>query len=99
MENHEAVKAILLEVMYVGLLRIRASAYDGDAEACAIEADHLHNLPGIIREQHCSAQLAYYYGVERIAYLKHEKSNASLFQSCWEQLAKIIGSEDSPQLT
>ena len=44
----DEIAKILLEILYVGLLRIRALGWDQNPSRCAAEADHLHNLPMII---------------------------------------------------
>jgi hypothetical protein len=86
-------KYAVLEVLRIGLLRIRAHANAGDAEACSIEADHLHNLPGILRAERCDELVDYYYKIERPAVLARVKSNADHFQVPWTELAKAIGLE------
>jgi hypothetical protein len=56
--NNE-IEAQLLKILSHGLLRIRALGYEGNAKACAIEADHLHNLPSLITNFE-SERLSYY---------------------------------------
>jgi len=56
-------------ILYYGLLRIRESAANDDCEMCYLEADHLHNIPAILREK--SIQLLRYYSeIEKPAYIK-----------------------------
>lgn len=83
-------KHAILEVLRIGLLRIRANADAGDAEACFIEADHLHNLPGILEAERCDELVDYYYKIERPAFLERVKSNAAHFQAPWTALARAI---------
>jgi hypothetical protein len=40
----EAIAGILAR----SIVRIRASGWENDARWCAIEADHVHNLPDLI---------------------------------------------------
>jgi len=42
------IAEILTEILRTGLLRIRALGWSGNAERCAIEADHLHNVPDLL---------------------------------------------------
>ena len=49
MSNNEELDGILLEILREGLLRIRGRGWDGRPDQCAIEADHLRNLPELIR--------------------------------------------------
>lgn len=56
-------------ILYWGLLRIRESAGGNDCEMCYLEADHLHNIPAILREKSIPL-LKYYFEIERPAYIK-----------------------------
>jgi hypothetical protein len=91
MVDARGAKNAVLEVLRIGLLRIRAHADAGNAEACSIEADHLHNLPGILKADRCDELVDYYYKIERPAFLARVKSNADHFQAPWTDLAKAIG--------
>ncbi len=77
------VSQLLLEILTIGLLRIRAMGWSDDAERCAIEADHIHNVPDLLA--HFSAErLVYYWDVERNSYIK-QTSPTQL--SVWEPLS------------
>jgi hypothetical protein len=39
------IAEILVKLLTTGLLRIRVLGWSGDAEGCAIESDHIHNVP------------------------------------------------------
>ena len=41
---------IYLDILYRGLLNARSAGWSGDAAAAAAEADHLHNIPSLIRD-------------------------------------------------
>ena len=88
MTENQAVQKILLEILKIGLLRIRHLGDDGSADACSIEADHLHNIPEVISSG-SRDQLLYYYNVERPIFLKRA-ADAQMFQPQWEQLANWI---------
>jgi hypothetical protein len=86
--DDEALRDALLSILRGGLLRIRARGWDGDAEQCAIEADHLHNVPELIRTLKPEL-LRYYYEIERPAYLSRVKA-AQIFEPHWSQVGKIL---------
>ena len=88
MNDADEIKAVLLNILQIGLLRIRAFGGDGAAKQCGIEADHLHNLPTLVQLPSIE-RLLYYYNVERTEFLSHT-SNADMFKSHWERLAKLI---------
>jgi hypothetical protein len=56
---HAEIETQLLKILSQGLLRIRAYGFEGQAHKCAIEADHLHNLPGLIANMEFE-RLSYY---------------------------------------
>lgn len=88
MNGADEIKAVLLNILQVGLLRIRSLGWDGAAKQCGIEADHLHNLPALIQLPSIE-RLLYYYDVERTGFLRRTL-NADMFRSDWERLARLI---------
>jgi hypothetical protein len=91
--GHDEIKRILLEILRVGLLRIRAYGNSGLAEACSVEADHLHNLPVLIQSL-SRDQLLFYYNVERPAFLNATTSNVDEFKQRWDQLDRLIQAKE-----
>ena len=77
---------ILLDILGLGLLQARAAGWSGDAARAAVEADHVHNLPGLLAD-YSPARLRYYWDTERAAYLaRTPPARAASFQAFWEQL-------------
>jgi hypothetical protein len=60
-------KEAVAEILYRGLLFIRGTP-GSDVERCSLEADHLHNLPGLLLEESIPL-LNYYFKLERPDYL------------------------------
>jgi hypothetical protein len=83
------IKGILLEILRTGLLRIRAFGNSGDAEACGLEADHLHNLPEVIRCFRWEL-LHFYFTVERPGFMSRGPRGAEQFEPLWDRLGKLI---------
>jgi hypothetical protein len=80
------VAAILQEILHAGLLQIRATAWTGDAEQCAVQADHLHNLPSILLH-YSPERLLYYWDAERPGFIAQSAPDAvRLFEPLWNQL-------------
>jgi len=88
MQKEEEIRHILLGLIRIGLLRTRVFGWDGLAEDCALEADHLHNLPTIVQEPKTES-LVYYYDVERPAFIQRAKDTME-FEPGWNQLAVIL---------
>ena len=86
------VAEIVLEIIQAGLLRIRAAGWEGDAGRCAVEADHIHNLPQLLRD-YSPELLRFYWEVERSTFASQSSSrNANLaeFERLWERLGRHV---------
>ena len=84
------VTRILLEILKLGTLRIRQAGWANDARRCAIEADHLHNLPDLLLNP-SPALLHYYWEVEKPAF-ECDSSDADLamFRPLWDELQSHV---------
>src|SRR3954467_11677357 len=80
------VSRIVLAMLQTGLLRIRSLAWSGEADRCAAEADHLHNLPSLLAGY--SEELLYYYwDVERPAYMDQvPPDQLAQWEPHWQEL-------------
>jgi hypothetical protein len=80
------IAEVLTEILTTGLLRIRALGWSGKAERCAVEADHIHNVPDLLA--HSSLErLNYYWNVERTSYIiQTPASELAVWEPLWRQL-------------
>jgi hypothetical protein len=80
-------------ILYRGLLRIRMLGGQGEAERCAREADHLHNIPHLIAD-FTPIRLAYYWRAERPAFARSvatdERDPLTGFEALWERLRPLV---------
>jgi hypothetical protein len=60
---------LYLQILTYGLIRLREAARAGDSDYCAVEADHLHNLPSLLGEPN-ELRHEYYFEKERTLYLE-----------------------------
>jgi hypothetical protein len=90
MNGPPEVAEIVLEILRIGLLRIRAAGWRGDAHRCAVEADHLHNLPSLLT--HFSPEvLRFYWDTERPLFLNESDGDAlTQFAESWNRLARFV---------
>ena len=79
------IAEIVLEILRVGLLRIRAAGWNANPSRCAIEADHLHNLPKLL-EDYSLDRLKYYWEAEKPGFQKQLDPTDLSFQSAWNRL-------------
>jgi hypothetical protein len=82
------MRETLLHVLSKGLLRIRAEGFSGRANQCAIDADHLHNLPSLVLQPSLQP-LSYYLDVTRIAFIKSVR-DTSEFEVDWKRLEAVL---------
>jgi len=81
------IQASLLTVLKLGLLNIRSQAERGNPQQCSIEANHLHNIPGLLA--HFSIDLLkFYLDVEVPQYVR--EMNGQVLEElrvAWDELA------------
>ncbi len=78
---------ILLNIMQTGILRMRAAAWAGNSDQVALEADHIHNLPTILKDYSIDA-LKYYWEIERAVFVS-KVPNTGDFQENWKKLKRF----------
>lgn len=82
----EQTRRTLLEILELGLSNIRSHAWAGDCAQAANEADHIHNIPGVLRRDSVGG-LHYYLTVEKELYLrKTSGASPSPFDDLWSRL-------------
>ena len=84
----------ILEIIRLGILRIRSYGWAGASERCAEEADHLHNLPDLLTDFSLD-RLKYYWDIERPAFLHRCGESATAFEPLWQQLVTYFGDESA----
>ena len=95
MQCPSEVSEILCEILRTGLLRIRTL---DDADRCMLEADHLHNLPGLL-VKYKPELLDYYWRVERPSFIDRSTTDdLEAFEPLWNSLAKHVPTAMSPAL-
>ena len=89
------IAELVCEILRTGLLRIRAL---GDGDRCAVEADHLHNLPGLLAN-YKPELLDFYWRVERESFIKRSPpEDVQAFEPVWNALAKHLTAPQSAVL-
>ena len=83
----------LLGILGVGIMRTRTAAWSNNSERCAIEADHLHNLPALLTS-YSPDLLRFYWEVEHVAFLNQiQKEDTLMFEAHWSRLEAILSRE------
>ncbi|HTR43468.1 MAG TPA: hypothetical protein VMH87_17790 [Pseudomonadales bacterium] len=85
------VKIAIKQILSESLLSIRLQGALGNHKNCEIEADHVHNLP-VLLINFSDELLAFYYNVERKAYLAQSGGKYPLtYDAHWKVLAMRLG--------
>jgi hypothetical protein len=88
MECPPRIADLIAQILERGILRIRILGWNEQAAACAVEADHLHNLPDLLRDFRVEL-LAFYLRTTRETYLA-QVAEASELPPLWDELAKEL---------
>jgi hypothetical protein len=84
------IAGVLLQILETGLLRTRARAWAQDTERCALEADHIHNLPTLLAD-YSPDLLRFYWETERRAFMEQSSAaDRTGFEPLWNKLAPHI---------
>ena len=96
---------IYLDILYSGLLNCRSAGWRGDAAAAAAEADHLHNIPSLLRDDN-EARHDYYLDLETDCYVDTlaRRSDAVEAEACrrrferyWQELRDLRSARRATQ--
>jgi len=90
MQCPSEIAEILCEILTTGLLRIRALGWNQNPGRCALEADHLHNLPALLADFRPEL-LEFYWNVSRISYIQQCSPKETGFEPLWKALGEHIG--------
>lgn len=92
MQCPQEILEVISDILTTGLLRIRAMDWRERPERCAVEADHLHNLPNLLA--HYSPELLdYYWNVERPCFVNNSSpEDIEAFLPAWKSLGEFVKS-------
>ena len=96
-----AIAEIICDILYYGLLSARVAGWQGKAELAALQADHLHNLPALLK--HYSPELLrFYWEIERPSFIAR-RTEAGIektgFEPLWEKLQLFVEKQNQPALS
>lgn len=73
-----------LEIVERGVLNVRTLLGRGEVEQAMIEANHIHNIPALLRREQGQSESAYW-DVARVTYLRESKPGwPSAFREMWK---------------
>lgn len=80
---------IILRILQMGIVQARSAGWSGDAELCTPEANHIHNLPDLLR-RYSPRKLKYYWNLERTSYIGQRGGQPIVFEQLWEELELLV---------
>ena len=84
------VARVVLQILQIAVLRIRAGGWGGDGSRCALEADHVHNLPALLID-YSDELLRSYWEVERPSFMKRcRPADLESYEPLWAELAELV---------
>jgi hypothetical protein len=82
---------IILDILAQGILTARAAAWAGDSDRCALETDHIHNLPSLL-QNYSPDLLKYYWNTQRRTYLAAcSTETVGAWEPLWARLRACAG--------
>ena len=85
---------IYRQILHIGLNELRDAAVNGRIQYCAVEAEHLHNIPSLIGEPN-ELRHDYYFDAERAYYLERVERSEEIefmlgrYAELWQQLEEL----------
>jgi hypothetical protein len=81
---------VLLDIIRIGLLKIRHFGELGMSGRCTVEADHIHNLPELLSD-YSPELLVFYWTVERTSYAdQSSEDDLRQFSGAWDRVERYI---------
>ncbi len=81
------IAEILAAILSTGLLRIRTLGWSGESKRCAIESDHIHNVPDLLAH-YSPERLEFYWNVERSSYIQQTPAaELAVWEPLWRELS------------
>ena len=84
------IEPTILEIIRCALLNIRSSGWDSNAAECALEADHVHNLPTLILD-YSDGAVKYYLGPCREQYIRGMQNNNTGALQRFHEFSHVLG--------
>ncbi len=80
---------VVLRILQTGIVEARSAGWSGDVKLCTDQANHLHNLPDLLRR--CSPRkLKYYWHTERDLLIRQMGGQPIGFEELWAELEPMV---------
>ena len=80
---------VILRILQTGVLEARSAGWSKDADLGAAQADHIHNLPDLLR-RYSPRKLKHYWSIERPAFIRRLGGQPLAFEEFWAELEPLV---------
>ena len=80
---------VVLRILQTGIVEARSAGWAGDAKLCTDQANHLHNLPDLLR-CYSPRKLKYYWHTERNLFIQQMGGQPIVFEELWAELEPMV---------
>lgn len=86
---------VILRIVQTGILEAWSAGWSNDAERSTIQANHIHNLPDLLR-RYSPRKLKYYWNLERPSFIGQMGGQPIVFDQLWTELEPLVPKDHSP---
>ena len=80
---------VILRILQTGVVEARSAGWSKDADLGAAQADHIHNLPDLLR-RYSPRKLKYYWERERPLFISRMGGQPLMFEELWAELESLV---------
>ena len=80
---------VILRILQTGVVEARSAGWSKDADLGAAQADHIHNLPDLLR-RYSPRKLKYYWERERPLFISQMGGQPLMFEELWAELESLV---------
>jgi len=80
---------VILRILQTGVVEARSAGWSKDADLGAAQADHIHNLPDLLR-RYSPRKLKYYWNRERPLFISRMGGQPLVFEELWAELEPLV---------
>ncbi len=80
---------VILRILQTGIIEARSAGWSNDAERSTMQANHIHNLPDLLR-RYSPRKLRYYWNRERPSFIGQMGGQPIVFEQIWAELEPLV---------
>ena len=85
----QSIADVILRILQTGVVEARSAGWSKDVDIGAMQADHIHNLPDLLR-RYSPRKLRYYWDMERPSFIRRMGGQPLVFEELWAELEPLV---------